>query len=199
MQHRETRKRISHHQGRGRRSAPGSPAVRRQSENAIATHSAAIVIGGSAALFRSGQGRCSRPEVAVIFGGEPEIERQRRHGDDRRRRSARWSPAASINCSKSPLGAASRGRTIWMICSRPRRKRAGDGVGVGAKRQQRRHRGQRRKACDPEQDTADRIPFECRPARRRCRRQRCWTGRPSSARCPSHQAGSATVNAKARQ
>ena len=25
------------------------------------------------------------------------------------------------------------------------------------------------------------------------------TGRPSSARCPSHQAGSATVNAKARQ
>ena len=35
-------------------------------QNPIATHNAARVICGNAALFRSGQGRCNRPDVAVI-------------------------------------------------------------------------------------------------------------------------------------
>ena len=36
-------------------------------QNASATDSATSVIGGSSALFRSGQGRFSRPEVAAIL------------------------------------------------------------------------------------------------------------------------------------
>ena len=47
-----------------------SPPVK---QNAIAAHSAASVIGGSAALFRSGQGRCSRPDVAVIFAASQRL------------------------------------------------------------------------------------------------------------------------------
>ena len=31
------------------------------------------VIGGNAVLFRSGQGRCSRPEVAVIFAASQRL------------------------------------------------------------------------------------------------------------------------------
>ena len=36
-------------------------------QRASATQSATSVIGGNSALFRSGQGRCSRPDVAVIL------------------------------------------------------------------------------------------------------------------------------------
>ena len=36
-------------------------------QKASATDSATSVIGGNSALFRSGQGRCSRPDVAVIL------------------------------------------------------------------------------------------------------------------------------------
>ena len=42
-------------------------------QKAIATHSATSVIGGNAALFRSGQGRCSRPDVAVIFAASQRL------------------------------------------------------------------------------------------------------------------------------
>ena len=96
------------------------------------------------------------------LAGEPEIERQRHHGDDRggRRRDdgERGDPAFDI----------ARRRRI----ARPQNsqqaaaQRVGDGLGVGAERQHGRNRGQCGKACDPEQDAADRIPFELRRGRR---------------------------------
>jgi hypothetical protein len=47
-----------------RAAIPTSPPTK---QNAIATHSATSVIGGSAVLLKSGHGRCNRPEVCVIF------------------------------------------------------------------------------------------------------------------------------------
>src|SRR5260221_13848985 len=47
-----------------------SPPVK---QNAIATHSTASVIGGSATLLRSGQGRCNPPHVAVIFAASQKL------------------------------------------------------------------------------------------------------------------------------
>src|SRR3989440_11981706 len=113
-------------------------------ENAIATHSAAIVIAGSVALFRSGHGRCNRPDVAVILA-------------ESQRLSVRVVMAmiaaaigatvttVSINCSYSPVDAASLGPMIWTTCwknarsvpvivaaSGPRRHSAAHG-GQGAK------------------------------------------------------------------
>src|ERR1035437_9378920 len=47
-----------------------SPPVK---QNAIATDNAASVIGGSAALLRSGQGRGNQPDVAVIFAASQRL------------------------------------------------------------------------------------------------------------------------------
>ena len=107
-----------------------SPPVK---QKASATHSATSVIGGSAALFRSGQGRCKRPDVAVILRGEPQIEGQRHHRDDggrgRRDRHQRIDPLFEIA-----------GRRHVARAEDPQQaaaQRVGDGGGVGAERQQR--------------------------------------------------------------
>ena len=47
-----------------RAAIPTSPPTK---QKAIATHNATSVIGGSAVLFKSGHGRCNRPEVCVTF------------------------------------------------------------------------------------------------------------------------------------
>src|SRR5882724_372577 len=44
-----------------------------EKQNAMAAHNAASVSGGSAVLFRSGQGRCNRPDVAVIFAASQRL------------------------------------------------------------------------------------------------------------------------------
>src|SRR6202023_3171805 len=44
-----------------------------EKQKAIAAHNAASVSGGSAVLFRSGQGRCNRPDVAVIFAASQRL------------------------------------------------------------------------------------------------------------------------------
>ena len=94
---------------------------------------------------------------------EPEVERQRRHGDDRGRgrrdRHQRIDPLFGLGRRRSRVAQADDPQQAPP-------QRAGDGGGIGAEREQRGHRGQRGKACDPEQDAADRIPFQVRRNRR---------------------------------
>ncbi len=73
MQHGKAGEGVSHHQRRGddlrqQREQPAGEAEARSR-----SHSATSVIGGSAVVFRSGQGRCSRPDVAVIFAASQRL------------------------------------------------------------------------------------------------------------------------------
>ena len=131
-----------------------SPPVK---QNAIATHSAASVIGGSAALFRSGQGRCSRPDVAVIFAASQRLSVSVIMATIA---AAAGAIVTSASIKLFDLAGRTPHRAVPSTPQQAAPQRAGDGGGIGAKRQQGRHRGQRGKARDPEQDAADRIPFE---------------------------------------
>ena len=94
--------------------------------------SAASIIGGSAVLFRSGQGRCSRPDVAVIFAASHRL---------------------SVSVIIATIAAAA-GAIVTSASSRVRiverqaastvqnaqqavRMRVGDRCGIGAQREQR--------------------------------------------------------------
>ena len=166
-------------------------------QKASATDNATSVIGGNSALFRSGHGRCSRPEVAVILPASQRLSVSVIMA------TIVAAAGAMIDQRIDPsFGIACRGRVARAENSQQAApQRAGDGLGVGAERQQRGDRGQDGKARDPEQDAADRIPFHARAAAGAAPLPdpALATGRPSSARWPSHQAGSATVTTKAMQ
>ena len=159
----------------------------------MATHKAASVIGGSAMLFRSGQGRCNRPDVAVIFAASQRLSVRASSWRRWRRRPARSSPAHRFRgwCASMPR------RDSRSLASRA----VSYAVMVAASEpsvEQRRRRGHalqkpRSRAGSGQPDTIPARPHRCgavaggSPSR---------SGRPRSARCPSHQAGSATVTDK---
>src|ERR1700676_3140774 len=85
-----------------------SPLVK---QNAMATHSAASVIGGSATLLRSGHGRCNRPEVAVILAASQRLSVSVIIANIAAAAGAIIT-RASIHCSVSAVGATPRNAKI---------------------------------------------------------------------------------------
>ena len=134
-------------------------------QNANATESATSVIGGNSVLFRSGQGRCSRPDIAAIFAASQRLSVKRHHGE----RSPTGRRKIVISACDPAFDFARRAALKRRKgLQQPAAQRFGGGLGALAEHQ--RHggnRGQCGKACDPEQDAADRIPFELRCSRRR--------------------------------
>ena len=133
-----------------------------EKQNAMATHSATSVIGGNAVLFRSGHGRCSRPEVAVILAASHRLSVSVIMATIVAAAGAMMESAVTQR-SMSPEEAVSRDPRIRMRPPRSELVMASasvPSVSMAAT-------CQRGEACDPEQDAADRIPFELRRGRRR--------------------------------
>ena len=167
VQHGKAGEAVGHHQrgGRDLREHRDEPADEAEGQR---DQSATSVIGGNSALFSSGQARCSRPDVAVILAASQRLSVSVIMATIVAAAGAMMASAATQR-SISPDDAASRGPEDSQQAAA---QRTGDGLGVGAERQQGGNRGQRGKARDPEQDAADRIPFELqeRPARHHCLR-----------------------------
>ena len=118
--------------------------------------SATSVIGGNSALFRSGHGRCSLPEVAAILPASQRLSVSVIMATIAAAAGAMIASASTHRSASPEEAAIARAENA----QQPASQRAGDGLGVGAERQQRGDRGQDGKARDPEQDAADRIPFQ---------------------------------------
>ena len=125
------------------------------SVQAAAMQSAASAAFGSAAVLKSGHGRRNRPDIAVIFPASQRLivsvtmkPITPEAGMIVTSASSNLSSAAMPRISKHPL------RALFQGVENCR--------GVGAEHQQRAKGGQRCKACDPDQDAADRIPFDVR-------------------------------------
>ena len=172
----------------------GNPPVK---QNASATHNAASVIGGSAVGFRSGHGRCNRPDVAVILAASQRLSVSVIIATIVAAAGAIFT-SASINCSISPVDPASR---PLRTRSKPRRNVA---LMVPPSVPSVSRAAMVASAAKPA------IQSRIRPIGYHSRSDATGAapllgatlllpGRPSRARCPSHQAGNATVTTKARQ
>ena len=75
-------------------------------QSAMATNNRTSAIDGNAVLFRSGQGRCSRPEVAVILAASQRLSVNVNVAKIAAAAGAMVT-SALMNCSISPVGTAS--------------------------------------------------------------------------------------------
>ncbi len=164
-------------------------------QNAIAMNDAGRVIGGSSVLRRSGQGRRSRADVAVIFAASQRLSVSVICATATAAAGARLT-SASTQCSASSLKGASRGsnsrskprRSTAVIeaASLPSVSRAAIVLRVAKPAIHKRMRPtgyHSRSSATTGGASGDEVPT--------------MTGRPSKARWPSHHAGSATVITKA--